>query len=129
MRNVFLYGTLRHLPLLAAVLGRDVAPVAAELSDHVAARAEGQDFPILIARAGARAPGIVLAVDAAEIARLDFYESPFGYGLRDVTVATADGPVSAWAYFPDLDLLQPAEDWDLAAWQAQWGGHSDAQRR
>ena len=121
MRNVFLYGTLRHLPLLEAVLGRDVAPVAAELSDHAVARAEGRDFPILVAQSGARAAGVVLGVDEAGIARLDFYEGPFGYGLREVTVATADGPVAAWAYFPDPGVLQPAEAWDLAAWQAKWG--------
>ena len=121
MRNVFLYGTLRHLPLLEVVIGRDVAPVAAELHDHVVARAEGRDFPILIARSGARAAGIVLEADEAEIARLDHYEGPFGYRLREVTVDSAAGPVAAWAYFPDLGVLQPAEDWDLAAWQAKWG--------
>jgi ADP-ribose pyrophosphatase len=126
MSALYLYGTLRHLPLLATVLGRpraDIAARPAHLPDHRVAWAEGQPFPMILPAPGAAATGLVLkGLGAEDMARLDFYEGGFGYGLRDVTVLDDDGAaIPAQVYFPDPDLWTPGADWSLADWARDWG--------
>lgn len=80
MRPLFVFGTLRHPPLLAAVAGGKVAALPALLADHAAARALAPDgspqpFPLLVARPGAAAEGLLLRPDAPQRARLDAYET------------------------------------------------------
>ena len=64
MTALFVYGTLRHLPLLEQVVGHPVAPgqvARAVLPGHLARWAEGQAFPILVEERGAQAEGLLLS--------------------------------------------------------------------
>ena len=118
---VFLYGTLRHVPLLRLVLGRDPGELQpARLRDHAVHVAQGHDFPLIIAKAGASAEGLLLdGLSPEERARLDFYELGFGYDLREVTVDTDSGPVQAKVYFPQAGLWIPGAVWRLQDWVAR----------
>ncbi|KUF09121.1 tellurium resistance protein [Pseudoponticoccus marisrubri] len=123
MTDLFLYGTLRHVPLLERVLGR-ACPEAepAQLPDHAVYRADGQPFPLICPEPGGRAEGLLLrGLDADAVDRLDFYEAGFGYDLQDVRVETADGPAAARVYMPRPGQWQAAEPWDLDGWVARWG--------
>lgn len=120
MTNIFLYGTLRHSPLLEIVSGEpsgsfDVVP--ARINDYRVAQVADQAFPLIEARQGAWCEGVLLR-DASEraAARLDFYESGFDYRSCDVSVDTSDGPVRARAYFPRPGLWRPGAEWRLDTW-------------
>lgn len=124
MIPLFVYGTLRHLPLLEQVLGHAVAAAtvqAANLPGHRAHWAEGQSFPLLVRSEGAMAEGLLLqGLTPQDMARLDYYEGGFGYHLAPVGVETAQGVVAAQVWFPDAGLWHAGPAWDLAAWQAHW---------
>lgn len=125
MTALFVYGTLRHLPLLETVIGHALG--AAQLTEavlpgHQARWAEGQAFPMLMRAPDAQAPGLLLrGLDAQDMARLNFYEGGFGYHLSRLTVATAGGDVEAQVWFPDDGLWQAGGLFDLGDWQARWG--------
>lgn len=122
MTDLFVYGTLCHAPLRAAVLGRDVAGLPATLADHAVHVAGGGAWPLILARPGARAAGLLLAgLTADDIARLDYYEGGFGYALAPVTVRTAAGDRAAQVYLPPAGGPAPGAPWDLAAWLRVWG--------
>lgn len=121
---LFVYGTLRHLPLLELVLGRTADGVAqpATLSDHAVHWAEGQIFPMIIQTPGAMAEGLLLnGLNAQDIERLNYYEVGFGYALCSVTVQTAEGEASAQVYFPEPGLWSPGTPWSLDDWVARDG--------
>lgn len=129
MRPLFVFGTLRHGPLLAAVAGGAVTARPARLAGHAVARALAQDgapqpFPILVDRPGAVAEGLLLTPDAGQRARLDAYEALFAYRVEVATVEGPDGPVQADLYRPGPDTGGPVwragPDWDIAAWAADW---------
>lgn len=118
---MFLYGTLRHQPLLNCVAGGSVAEQNAELADHVIAHAvsragQVQDFPLFAPRKGSVARGLLIRPDAAAKARLDAYERVFGYDPVSVTVATADGPQDAAIYLPRAGRWRAGDAWSLKAW-------------
>ena len=113
MENLFVYGTLCHLPLLARVLGRLPEMAKAHLPDHAVFWAQGHDFPIILGRSGAAAAGWLLSgLTPEDFARLDYYEGPFGLPAR--------------VYVADAGLWQPGNPWDLAEWQARWGSVVEA---
>lgn len=121
MRPVFLYGTLRHVPLLRAVLGR-VAPALREarLSDHEVRWAKGESYPLIRQARGGVAEGLLLEdLSDEERERLTFYEGAFGYRLRPVRVETGTGEVEAEAWFPDT-LPEAGGRFELAEWEARW---------
>ena len=124
-KPLFFYGTLRHLLLLEVVLGRAPAPVCirpAVLSGYAALGVAEGPFPMLVSQEGARAPGIVVAdLNAADLARLDFYEGGFGCDLVDVVLE--DG-TSAQVYLCALDRWQAQGAWDFDRWQAEWAAMS-----
>ncbi len=124
MTPLFVYGTLRHLPLLEQVLGHPVGAAdiqPASLQGHQAHWAEDQAFPVLVDIAGATAEGLLLhGLTAQDMARLQYYEGGFGYHLAPVEVETAQGAVAAQVWFPDAGLWNVGPVWDLAAWQARW---------
>ncbi len=123
MTDMFFYGTLRHVPLLQQVLGRDDLDLrAAVLPDHQVLWAAGQSFPMIRAQAGGQAPGLLArGLSDTDLARLNFYEGAFVYDLRCSTVLCADQRVQAQVYFPADDSWTPGAPWDLAEWIAQWG--------
>ncbi len=59
LADFFFYGTLCHPPLLAVVLGRDVAMEPARLAGFSAFRVRGRAFPVLVADGGS-AEGVVV---------------------------------------------------------------------
>ncbi len=125
MTQLFFYGTLCHLPLLRAVLGRDDPDVVpAALADHAVFWVDGASFPMIAAQPGAQAQGVILrGATEADIARLSHYEGAYGYGLVPVSPVSTGGAgaVQALAFFPESADLRPGAPWDLAAWVAEWG--------
>jgi len=123
MKNLFIYGTLCHLPLLARVLGRLPKMAKAHLHDHAVFWAQDHDFPIILERPGAVASGWLLSdLTSDDFARLDYYEGPFGFHILDRQVETAWGDSRpASVYVADAGLWQPSLPWNLAQWQAHWG--------
>ena len=89
MKNLFFYGTLRHIPLLEIVLGRPAADIALTphgLADHAALAVAEGPFPCVVEQPGAVTKGLLVeGLSDTDIARLDFYEGSFAYDLRDVT--------------------------------------------
>lgn len=124
-RYIFLYGTLRHLPLLEIVLGRPADQInarPAEVADHVVSRVADHDFPMISAAPGEVANGLLLyGLSEEDVARMDYYEGGFGYTLRDLPVTVAGQSRPARVYFPDPGLWTPAEPWDLNAWASDHG--------
>lgn len=115
---VFLFGTLRHAPLRAVVLGTDLTARAGQLPDHTVLEHAG--YPVLVARDDACAEGVVLRPDRVQRDRLDLYESVFGYTRH----ALPDGQGGRiWVYRPDRDPALPEESapWRLADWVARMG--------
>ena len=116
----FLFGTLRHLPLLEAVLGGPAVTEPATLADHAVMRAAGHSFPILIRQPGARAEGLLVHTDADGAARLDLYEEGFDYKVTEVTVDTPAGPRTARLFASDDAPLRPDGPWDLDDWARRY---------
>ncbi|MBF8221607.1 gamma-glutamylcyclotransferase family protein [Halomonas sp. 328] len=88
--RVFVYGTLRHAPLRWVIYGRAGDPQPAILPGY---RREGLD---ITRDASASVEGLLLRVDAEELARLDRYER-LGIRYERVERHLADGQ-PAWVY-------------------------------
>ena len=88
--QVFVYGTLTHAPVRWLVYGRAGDPVSASLPGF---RKEALD---LIEDQDQRVDGMVLTVDAQELAALDRYER-LGYRYRRVRMRLANGE-QVWVY-------------------------------
>ncbi len=127
MTPLFLYGTLRHAPLLACVSGdAALSPAAATLDGHAIVHALSPDgtvqtFPLITPCPGARADGLLIRPDAAARARLDSYERAFGYAPETRTVQSVDGLVEAAVYLPQPALWQGGQPWSLGGWVAAHG--------
>ena len=127
MTPLFLYGTLRHAPLLAAVSGSEsLATEPARLADHRIAHAVARDgmaqnFPLFTPSPGHEARGLLIRPEGRARERLDAYERAFGYDVSKVSVETAQGMVEAAIYLPQTDLWQPGTDWSLSDWQLAHG--------
>ena len=122
MTDVFLFGTLCW-PELLRLVGGASCPVGvdAELPGYHVGWAKGQAFPAIHPKAGCRARGILLrGCDAQVLARMDHYESGFGYRLHPVTVTAAGLQVEAQVYLPP-DGLTPGPEWSLTDWQEAHG--------
>lgn len=88
--QVFVYGTLRYAPIRLAVMGSFGAPEQAMLEGY---QRNGLD---LSAQPGSNVEGLLLHVDADELARLDRYER---LGIRYERMAiTLDDGTRAWVY-------------------------------
>ena len=122
MQNLFFFGTLRYLPLLATVLGRpqeEVDVSEARLHDHAVYAVPGEDFPMITAQSGATAVGLLAkGLSEADVEKLKFYEGSYAYGLSPVTLA--DGQ-QAEVFFPPVGRWQPAGDWSLDDWIESYG--------
>lgn len=127
MKPLFLYGTLRHAPLLAVVSGNAALPVRpATLEGFATLHALDpggvvQNFPLITPRSGARAEGLLVSPDDAARTRLDSYERAFGYDTGLVTIQTAHGPVEAEVYLPQPGLWQGGAAWSLSDWAQTHG--------
>lgn len=121
MVNMFLYGTLRHLPLLGVVLGRVPDVVDARLDGYDVRGVSEGSFPVILQAEDARIDGLLaLRLGPDELARVDYYEAAFGYALRDCEVRVADGNVAAQVYFALGGGPEVAGPWVLAEWERDW---------
>lgn len=129
MADFFLYGTLRHAPLLATVLKKPVDRLTTEgatLADHRVRRVAGQCYPVIEHSAGATAEGILLrGLSQSDVEALDFYEGGFGYTLKDLEVRTQTGEMTrARVYVPKPGLLPTDGPWQLEVWEKDWAAIS-----
>lgn len=121
MTNLFFYGTLRHAPHLAAVLGHAPVTEAAQAGGYALGRAAGGTWPVLTPDPAAMAEGVLLrAASAEDRARVDFYEAVFGWLPREMVVQTAQGAVTAQAWLPP-GQAEADGPWSLERWVAQHG--------
>lgn len=121
MDALFLFGTLRHEPLLRAVLGDidHLTRSAAQLCGYFTGQVKDAPFPSIAAAKGQVAEGLlVTGLRSEDAARLDFYEGAFDYA--PVSVILADGQ-TAQAYFPAPDRWEVEGQWSLDAWARDWG--------
>ncbi|MGR3570740.1 NUDIX domain-containing protein [Brevirhabdus sp.] len=130
MTPLFLFGSLRHLPLLGVVLDRpadDIERRDATLYGYSVYWALGQGFPLPMAEAGGSTSGWLLTdLSADDVARLDFYEAGFGYRLFPVQVESGGAQCDALVYLPPAGLAEKGGRWTLEEWVARWGDLSVA---
>jgi nudix-type nucleoside diphosphatase (YffH/AdpP family) len=121
MTDLFVYGTLRHIPLLEIVLGRPASQIdfaTADLVDHAALAAVEGPFPLIALQTGYVQTGLVLnSLDNLDLERLNFYEGGFDYTLE--RKITSDGQ-GVDVYFPPLYGVTADGLWSLATWEANW---------
>jgi len=73
--NLFVYGTLRHPGIWAAVVPNPYASLPAFLQGYVALRVRDADYPGLVEREGNSVEGLVyLDVSGDDLRRLDRFE-------------------------------------------------------
>ena len=116
---VVVFGTLRDPELLEIVLGSVADGQPVSLANHGVFTAEHETFPLLMASAGQQAEGLLLEnLTVEQVARLDYYEAPYGYVL--VPVELADGRI-AQVYTPTDNQYGKGAPWNLRQWQQQLG--------
>lgn len=125
-KPLFLFGTLQHEPLYAAVAGTALTAQSADLADHavrhaVDAHGDVQVFPLCVAQPGQVTKGLLVRPDAAARARLDAYEQLFDYVPSAIRVATESGMVEALIYQPHPGRFSAGEGWSLDRWAAKHG--------
>ncbi|WP_375690663.1 NUDIX domain-containing protein [Pseudooceanicola sp. LIPI14-2-Ac024] len=120
MPDIFVFGTLRHAPLLDLVAGEPVPTRPAHLPGFAAKCASGGDFPVLVADDTAAAPGLIATVSEDAMARLDWYEAISDYVTVELEADAGDGPHRVRVWRPTGDQPHDPEDWSLAAWQDGW---------
>lgn len=122
---LFLYGTLLDDVLRARLVGREVASVAAYLSDYrVVAQPDGLT-PALVAAPGDLARGILLTdLTQDEVQRLDVYEAAFDYMSADLTVEVDGEAQTARVYLPGPDVAKTETSWSFDTWEAARGALS-----
>lgn len=120
----FFCGTLRHLPLLQTVLGREVQATSGWLTGYGLYDLQDCRYPLMVAEADAEVEGILVPMESAEdLARLAFFEAGFGFHVTSVQIRTQNGVREAQMFQPDS--LTNREDlvsvWQFAVWQSQHG--------
>ncbi|WP_299294361.1 NUDIX domain-containing protein [uncultured Tateyamaria sp.] len=125
MKNLFFYGSLRHVPLLEFVLGRGADQLDlsdAALADHAVLAAPGGVFPVLVPQAGAVAQGILVrGLSEADVARLRFYEGGFDYDLCQIKLISG---AQAEVFMPSPTVEVTEAAWALDRWVQDWGAMS-----
>ena len=120
-KPLFVYGTLRDLDVLEALLGRvlpDRQRVDATARGFAAVHYPGQVYPALIANPGGAAPGLLLyGLTVIELGILDAFE---GEEYRRDTIKAQDrsGTIKADVYLPVAAIDPNAAPWTLEQWTA-----------
>lgn len=112
---LFVYGTLRHPPLIEGLVGGPVDARSATLPGHRAAALRGRAYPGLVIDASSAAVGSLVTVDDAGLGVLDDFEGA-EYTRTDVVVHLEDGsetPAQAYVLTGPSRSLVLAETWDL----------------
>ncbi len=126
MSDLFFYGTLRHVPLLEAVLGRSSSELSltpAILRGHFVSAVQGQDFPMIQQVDDEQALGLfVQGLTQADLDRLAYYEGGFDYDLRPLAVTLEDGTwAQAQVFFPEPTAWVADGPWSLHGWVERLG--------
>jgi len=124
--DLFIFGTLLHLPLLEVVSGDpDIAKRIswAVRPEYRVSRVKDHVFPIMHDDPTGVAEGILITgLDDGEIARLDYYEKAFDYArIEFVVLDQYQRPRDVTAYVPPEGRWTPAEPWDREGWIAAYG--------
>lgn len=111
---VFLWGPLTDDALRGRVLGQAVAGTAALLPGH-ALRADDEGNPLLLAEAGAEAPGLLLRdVSNAALTRLAYYAEVLGLSPCDAAVLVEGQIVQSRLH--RTPAATGGAPWDAAVW-------------
>ncbi len=129
MTGFFFYGTLRHAPMRCAILGRNVEGAPAHLHGHtVVCAAENPELSVLSAGSGMATGVYVPHLTDEEIARLDYYQTGFGFHAETLEITVADGcACKAHVYMLHQDDVQRTDvPWNIALWRENWAAISVA---
>lgn len=122
--TVFLFGTLRHGPLLEVVAGCALTSVPAVLPGWQVSGVAGQVFPIMTEVPEAEASGLAVSVTPEVLDRLVHYEDAFAYVTREVEILVEGAPETALIFVPERAQWTPEGDWSLDDWARQAGARS-----
>ncbi len=116
--RLFVYGTLQHPDLMAAVAGGVIAPpTPACLSGFQVSRLAGDVVPLIAKADGQMAKGRIFdGLSQEQIARLAHFEGAFGYQRHPMTVGTSDAEVQADVFLPPNTADVGDENWSLEHW-------------
>ena len=124
--DLFIFGTLLHMPLLEVVSGDpdvryNVQPATRE--GYKVSRVAGQVFPTIHEVEGGVVNGIIVSgLSDKALSRLDYYEKAFGHDRKDFTVLDAQQrPRDVTVYMGEPDRWEVAESWDRDGWIASFG--------
>ncbi|MCA0921510.1 NUDIX domain-containing protein [Pseudooceanicola nanhaiensis] len=121
MTDIFIYGTLRHQPLLEIVAGTPVTLRPGFLKDHTVVSVAGEDYPICLAAEGEKAKGAIVSLEGAALDRVSWYEEAFGYHLwPGVAHDAAGAEVAVSVYLPPSAEDACETPWSLSSWEAGW---------
>ncbi|QFU09169.1 ADP-ribose pyrophosphatase [Rhodobacteraceae bacterium THAF1] len=116
MTALFIFGTLLDDDLRATVMGQAVAGQPAQLTDFVVERADGGDWPILVARPGGVADGLLLNLNDNALERAAFYEAAFGY-VAEVMQIERQGQTTNAQVYRAPGGAGSGQAWSLVKWQ------------
>jgi len=119
--QLFFYGTVRDPDVRHMVFGgRAEALIArpAVLFGFQTYGARSGDYPVLIRRTAARAPGqLVEGLEYADLLRLFHFEGPNYLPSRQLAVDSGGRRWNAWVLLPDGPHQASAKPWHLRQWQ------------
>ncbi len=121
---LFLFGTLRHAPLLALIAGEDdlharPALVRDMAVVHACSDGGGRAGPMLTPRQGAQAQGLLITPGAKARARIEACLAAHDLSPAPIIVDSDAGAVQACHYLSSG--AAPGRDWSLEAWVAAHG--------
>lgn len=112
MSHVFTYGSLMCADIMSAVSGVNTVPESALLGNYRRYAVLSEDYPALIAEAGAQTPGLLYRnISDEALRRLDVFEGDY-YQRCERVVALLDGrQVRAQTYVFRTDYRHLVADW------------------
>lgn len=120
---LFCYGTLMAPELMAAVIGRRARALPATLAGYRRATLRGRPYPGLWPAPAAQVDGCCYRLHhRRELARADRYEGS-EYRRCRVTVATPEGPRTAWVYLPIRGRARSDGPWSARAFARRHRRH------
>ncbi len=128
---IFIYGTLRHEPLLKNLVPGTLDIVPAVLEDYELVSWPDAHLPWPRPKAGGRVEGLLLN-DVSDVQRraLEAYEQPFNYHPVPVIVALNSGALyPADSFFPGPEVSGSDVPWSLDIWLERHGAVSMAASR